>query len=316
MKAWQKTLVALGSVMTPAAAMAAESDSLSPMSRALAETTPSVKLQEEAAVPSRVSGFVGTTVTNAYISRFILLENQGGIIQPYAELDFSLFDEKDGFIKSSYVFGGVWTSLHTHHETTGNLPGWYEFDWYVGIAAGLPGGFSANLQYVEFLSPADAFGASKNVILNVGFDDEPYLDKFALNPYIQLLWETAGKAGTGDDQGVYLEVGINPGFTFSEEGEYPLTLSFPIAAGFSLFNFYEDAGGAENRFGGVRFGVAAGVPLAFMNGQGYGEWSASGNVTYWIYGDGVEDANTGAGANDPDDIFGDLVVTLGVQCNF
>jgi hypothetical protein len=315
MKAWQKTLMALGSVVAPATAMAAEAAPLDPMSQALAlsSTTPATNLQEEAAVPSRISGFFGTTVSNAYISRWVLLENQGVMFQPYAEIDFSLFEEKEGFVKSSYLFGGVWSSLHTHKEAGTINRGWYEFDWYVGIAAGLGGGFSANLQYVEFISPANAFGTAKNIILNVGFDDTEYLKTFALKPYVQLLWETDGKAGTGTDEGVYLELGINPGVTLGEGGTYPLTLSLPVAAGFSLGNFYNDAGGNENRFGGFRVGVAAGVPLAFMNGQGYGEWSASGNLTYWHFGDGTEDAATGPGSSGTD---GEFVATVGVQCNF
>lgn len=322
MKAWQKTLVALGSVMAPGAAMAAtEAGTLNPMATAMAlsnATAPVIQLQEAAEPETRISGFIGTTVTHEYITRFIILENDGAILQPYAEIDYSLFDEKEGFVKSSYVFAGVWNSLHTDNSTNfpGELGGWFEFDWYVGIAATLGGGFSGNIQYVEFLSPGQAFGSAKNVILNLGFDDSPYLDKFALKPYVQILWETDGKAGTGNDEGVYFEIGGNPGITFSEESTYPITLSVPFAFGFSIANFYNDANGNENHFGGARVGLAAGVPLAFMNDKGYGQWSASGNVTYYFFGDGVKDANTGEAANDPDDITGDLVVSLGVQCNF
>lgn len=316
MKAWQKTLMALGSVVAPATALAADSAPLDPMAQALtlSSVAPATQLQEEAAVPSRISGFFGTTVTNAYVSRWVLLENQGVMVQPYAEIDFSLFDEKEGFVKSSYLFAGVWSSLHTHKEGAVSDPrGWYEFDWYVGVAAGLGGGFTANVQYVEFISPSNAFGTAKNIIVNVGFDDSEYLGKFALKPYVQLLWELDGKAGTGTDEGVYLELGVNPGVTLGEEGTYPLTLSLPIAAGFSLGNFYNDAGGNENRFGGFRVGVAAGVPLAFMNGQGYGEWSMSGNLTYWFFGEGTEDAAAGPGESGID---GQFVATVGVQCNF
>jgi hypothetical protein len=328
MKAWQKTLVALGSVMAPGAAMAAPgAETLSPLSSALAlsnATAPAVQLQEEAEVESRISGFVGMTVTHEYISRWLIQENEGAQFQPYAEIDFSLFDEKEGFVKSSYVFAGIWNSLHTTSPgNPGNeLGGWYEFDWYVGIAASLGGGFSGNVQYVEFLSPGGSFASNKNIILNLGFDDSPYLDKFALKPYIQVLWELEDKAGAagGDgsepDEGLYLEIGVNPGLTLMEESEYPVSLSVPIAFGFSVTNFYNDAGGEENHFGGARVGVAAGVPLAFMNGKGYGDWSASGNVSYWFFGDGTTDANTAAAADDPDDITGDLVVTVGVQCNF
>ncbi len=317
MKAWQKTLVALGSVLTPGMAMAGETANPLVPSFTLGETAQAVRLQEEAEVPDRISGFVGATATTAYISRWILLENQGFIIQPYAELDFALFDEKEGFVKSSYLFAGIWNSLHTHKEVTGfagEIAGWYEFDWYVGIAATFSGGFSANLQYVEFLSPAQAFGSAKNLILNVAFDDSPYLGKFSVKPYAQVLYETSGKAGNGsDDQGIYLELGINPGMTLMEEGDYPVSLSLPAAIGLGFNDFYGDGDGDDEFFGGFRIGVAAGVPLAFMNTAGYGSWSASANLSYWYYGDGTQDLNEAAGAEDSK---GDLIATVGVQCNF
>ena len=318
MKAWQKTLVALGSVVAPGMAIAGEAQNPLTPSFSLGETVPAVRLQEEAVVPDRLSGFVGATTTNIYISRWVLQENQGFIIQPYAELDFALFDEKEGFVKSSYIFAGIWNSLHTHHDYADNLPGelagWYEFDWYVGIAATLGGGFSANFQYVEFLSPAQAFGSAKNLILNVAFDDSPYLAKFAVKPYVQVLYETSGKAGSGaDDGGIYLELGINPGLTLGEESDYPITLSLPAAVGLGFNDFFGDGDGDDELFGGFRVGVAAGVPLTFLNTAGYGTWSLSGNVSYWYYGDGVQDFNEGVGAEDDD---GDIIATLGVQCNF
>jgi hypothetical protein len=320
MKAWQKTLMALGSVIAPGMAVAGEAAVPHADSFSLSQTTPSVQLQEIAEVPSRISGFVGMTVTNAYISRFMLLENQGLIFQPYAELDFALFEEKAGFVKSAYIFGGVWNSLHTHNEvgsTTGELGGWYEFDWYVGASATLEGGFTVDLQYAEFLSPGQAFGSAKNLILNVAFDDSPYLGRYGMNPYAQVLYETSGKVGSGaDDGGIYLELGINPGITLMEGGDYPVTVSVPAAIGFGFNDFYGDNEGGNNDdelFGGFRIGLAAGVPLTFMNQSGYGAWALSGDITWWYYGDGADGYNKNGVGNGDDS---DLALTLGVQCNF
>ncbi len=136
--------------------MAADSNPLA-ASFTLGETATAVRLQEAAEVPDRLSGFVGATATNIYISRWLdfgktrassrSLRGTGLLVVPARRKASS---------RSSYVFAGIWNSLHTNHDyakAAGELGGWYEFDWYVGIAATFAGGFSGNIQYVEFLSP-------------------------------------------------------------------------------------------------------------------------------------------------------------------
>ncbi|HLL90369.1 MAG TPA: hypothetical protein VK324_13805, partial [Tepidisphaeraceae bacterium] len=279
-----------------------------------------VTLQAEAEAepdPARnITGFVGGAFTNAYISRGAVQQNQGIIFQPYAELDFALFDNSEAqgaFFKKSYAYLGIWNSLHSDHGP-GTLAGWYEFDWYVGAAVDIAGGFNLNLQYVEFISPANAFGTAKNVQLVVSYDDSELIGNIskdipALKPYAQIFFTTDGAAATGTGGGQYLEVGINPSITFGgENATYPLTLTFPAAVGFGFDDFYAD----DEAFGFGRVGISAGIPLAFMNQAGYGTWSLTGGVTVWIYGDGVADYNKTV-AGDADYIVSGV---LGAQCNF
>jgi hypothetical protein len=294
--------------------------SIDPMSQALnlRDAAPAAHL-EETELSRRITGSFGTQVVSQYISRFVLYENQGVIVQPYLNLDFSLFDNKDGFVKSASIIGGIWSSIHSHHPTPpgtsgGGVQAWYELDWSIGAKAKLAGGFDASVIYSEFTSPSRGLpDSSKNIIINVGFDDTPYLEKFAVHPYAQVLIETDGMVGTDPDNGTYLELGINPGITFDETGTYPITLSLPVAAGFSLGNFYNDGQGNSEFFGGVRIGLDASVPLTFMNNAGYGTWTANAGATWWIFGDGVKDANEVAAGNNPS---GALVVNAGVNCNF
>jgi hypothetical protein len=325
MKHWLKHLVVAGAAVAALyPASAAVASDLAPGSDALpAAATPSspLFLQDAADAPDparNVTGFVGGTFTNAYVTRGALQTNQGVIFQPYAELDFALFDNSEqsgAFFKKSYAYVGIWNSLHTTHGP-GTLASWYEFDWYVGAAVDIAGGFNLNLQYVEFLSPADAFGTAKNVQLVLSYDDSELIGNIskdipALKPYVQFFVTTDGAAATGPGGGQYLEVGVNPSITFGgETATYPLTLTIPAAVGFGFGDFYED----DESFGFGRVGLSAGVPLAFMNAAGYGTWSLTASVNFWYFGEGVDDFNqTVAGFGEEDY---EVVGALGVQTNF
>src|SRR5215203_4203164 len=109
-----------------------------------------------------VHGLVGADFPTHYISRGLVLEDQGFIAQPYAELDFTLFEDKEATFTKGTFFFGIWNSLHSQHTDagltsadpdTGVRPGvttdaWYEFDWYLGAAFDF-GDFNLNLSYWE-----------------------------------------------------------------------------------------------------------------------------------------------------------------------
>ena len=46
---------------------------------------------------SCITGDLGVNVVSQYVSRGVIFENQGGIIQPYADLYFKLY-EGEGFL--------------------------------------------------------------------------------------------------------------------------------------------------------------------------------------------------------------------------
>jgi hypothetical protein len=294
--------------------------SIDPMSQALnlRDAAPATHL-EETELSRRISGEFGAEVVSQYVRHFVLHENQGVIVQPYLNLDFSLFDNKDGFVKNMSIIGGIWSSIHSHHPTPpgtsdGGVEAWYELDWSIGARADLVGGFDASIIYTEYTSPSRGLpDTSKNIVMHLGFNDTPYLEQFAVHPYAEVLIETDGMVGTDNDNGIYLELGINPSITLDETGEYPVKLSLPVAAGFSLGNFYADGDGDSQFFGGVRIGLNASVPLTFMNNAGYGTWTADAGATFWLFGDGVKDANEGPAGKNPN---GAVVFNLGVNCNF
>jgi hypothetical protein len=239
---------------------------------------------------SCITGDLGVTVVSEYISRGLVFENQGGIIQPYANLYFSLY-EGDGFLNSIRLNLGIWGSFHSRKTDAGLINGtgtdtaasWYEFDFTPGVTFTFLKNFQFTPSYYWFISPNDGFSTFQGINLKLAYDDTDLLGAFALHPWVQVLFELENKAGNGSDEGIYYEVGIAPGFPIG-----PVSLTFPITAGFGSDEFYE---GDEN-FGFVSGGVTAAYGLSFIP-ECYGTWTVTGGATYYYLGSGLDDFNPG-----------------------
>ena len=253
-----------------------------------------VKNVVEETKKSFITGDLGVSMVSEYISRGLVLENQGAIAQPYLDLYFKLY-EGTGFINSVTAQLGFWSSIHSHVQpdnSTSSTRNWYEFDWTPTIAVTFAKNFTLSLAYFEFDSPADSFNTARSINASLAYNDTDLLGAFALHPHVTVLHELSapGYAGLGAD-GMYYEVGIAPGYTFSPKSSYPLTLTVPVTAGFGSNNFY-----AGDSFGFVSGGLTASVPLAFIP-AGYGTWTATAGATYYHLGGNVANA-TASGHED------------------
>jgi hypothetical protein len=274
---------------------------------------------------SCISGDLGINVVSQYVSRGVIYENQGGIIQPYADLYFKLFESDSGFLNEASLNVGIWNSFHSRKTDAGlnvGFPGqfagfreagadstqynsstrsWYEVDFTAGISFTFAKNFTFTPSYYSFLSPSDAFSTFHGLNLKLAYDTTDLLG-FNLGLYGQVLFELENKAGTGSDEGVYYEVGIAPAIPIG-----PVTLSFPITAGFGSNDFYGSAHtedvfvddefvGTETTisnesFGFFSAGVQASYNLAFIP-ECYGTWTVTAGYTYYYLGDGTADYNT------------------------
>jgi hypothetical protein len=266
------------------------------------------KMLADAAPARKISADAGVTFTTDYISRGLQLENEGLIAQPYGDIYFTAY-EGSGTMSKVTLFGGIWSSLHSEH--TGAKPdsfveAWFEFDWDVGFAIDI-GKFNVNVMYIEFISPNGAFGTAHNLQVKVSYNDSD--SKFALSPYALAFVELDGKAGTGKDEGVYVEVGIAPGLPLGSTPSSP-KISFPVYAGFGFSDFYGNASGDDELFGYVAGGVVISMPLAFLNDAGYGTWTVSAGGYAYYFGSGVRDFNKAIGTDSQWDCVGN--VSLGV----
>ena len=259
-----------------------------------------VKKVIEAAKESCITGDIGVGMYSQYISRGVVLENQGSIVQPFADLYFKLY-EGEGFINKVSLNLGIWSSIHSRKTDAGIASGsgssttrnWYEFDYTVGLATTFAKNFTFTPSFYAFLSPNDGFNTFYGLNLNLAYNDsELWGGGFALNPSVTVLFELENKAGSGADEGIYYEVALNPTFALGDFG----SLAVPLKAGFGTDDFYgsfdASTGVVSNEsFGYFSAGVVLSIPLKFVP-ECYGTWTVSGSATYYYLGDGTSDFNT------------------------
>jgi hypothetical protein len=274
---------------------------------------------------SCISGDLGINIVSQYVSRGVIFENQGGILQPYADLYFKLWEDESSFFSKATLNLGIWNSFHSRKTDAGlytGFPGqnsgfreagadstqynsstrsWYEFDFTAGVSFTFAKNFTFTPSYYTFLSPSDGFATFQGLNLKLAYDTTDLLG-FNLGLYGQVLFELENKAGTGSDEGVYYEVGIAPAIPLG-----PVTLSFPITAGFGSNDFYGSAQtkdvfvddefvGTETTVSNETFGFfSAGVNASYaLTGipECYGTWTVTAGYTFYYLGDGTSDFNT------------------------
>ena len=241
---------------------------------------------------SCITGDIGLDVYSQYVFHGLTLENQGAIIQPYADLYFRLY-QGEGALNSVSLNLGIWNSFHSNHTVASTTRGWYEFDFLAGVSFTFLKNLTFTPSYIFYSSPGDYFENSHNLRLQLGFNDTDLLGAFSLQPYVYVEFELEGKSGNGPDEGVYYEVGIAPSV---EVG--PVNLAFPIKAGFGSSDYYA----GDHGYGFFSAGVAASYALKCIP-ECYGEWTLTAGATYFNYGEPNEDANAIKGDNTNDFVF-------------
>ena len=124
---------------------------------------------------------------------------------------------------------------------------------------------------------------------------------FAFNPSVLAHYRYDVTGDLTEENACVIQAGINPGFSFLEDSDYPITVSIPANVGY-FTDPYQGGNGAG--FGYLNAGVSASVPLAFIP-KGYGNWSASvSEIYYHTYDSDIP--------NNPDQNFFVTTLSLGV----
>jgi hypothetical protein len=272
-----------------------------------ADTSDATQPAAEPAIGSAIGLQFNLDFTNAYFYRGIIQEDTGLIVQPAARMTVNLVEDDSHKLD---VFAGTWNSFHGQ-KTASNTAGdfseyWYESDLYAGVTL-TAGKISLTASYTFLTSPNDAFETVQELGFTFGLDDSAWLKEWSLKPYATIAVETGADAsdGANSDTGVYLELGIAPGFAF-DLGSTPVTVSLPALVGLSVADYYQNAAGEDDTFGFAQVGARASLPLG-KPGR-YGTWALNGGVSVLFLGDHTQDYNAG------DDT--EIIGTIGLQWNF
>ena len=277
--------------------------------------------QEEGPNLGNVYMNAGSDIVTQYYYRGIFQENEGLIAQPYLDFGMTLIDNDDF---SFDVYTGFWNSLHTGPSGSGaagatrNDP-WFEVDWFFGVAMGF-GDISLDVSYVNLYGPNTGASFAEEINIGLSYDDSDLIEGFpALAPYVLLAIEVDGgsdyaAAGVFQQEGTYLELGIEPSFTIVESEDYPVELSIPVVLGLSLDDYYQDATGSDEAFGFVSVGLGISIPLSFVPAE-YGEWSFGAGVDFMFLGNNLEANNTTTAAYSGAGDF-EVVGTWGVSMSY
>ena len=249
----------------------------------------------EAPAP-QVESRIGIETTNQYFFRGILQENQGAIVQPSVDFVFPLWEGEN----TSWSFNiGTWNSLHGGPTGSGGtgMSIYYELDAYAGIGVDFAENWSGSVSYVVLSSPNSAFSMVQELDFSVSFDDSGVFGGDSsvfsgFQPSVTVAWELDGQSDGGDDEGIYLEVGIEPAFDLIEDEILSVSASFPILAGLSLSNYFEDATGSDDFFGFAQGGVSLSATLNFVPAR-LGSWTLSSGASILFLGDNLEAINGG-----------------------
>lgn len=252
---------------------------------------------EERPNTGRVSVSIGADWATDYYFRGIVQETQDDIVQPYGSLSLRLWEGESG-LTGVTVTVGTWNSLHWGPTGLGggagasDPKGWYEADVYATLAVELFKSLTFTTTWTAYTSPNNVFETVQEVAFGLALADAEWLGPFALNPYVLVAAETSGQADAGRHRGVYMEVGVTPGFGLFADGPVPLNVSFPVKVGLSLSDYYEFGTGHDSTFGFASGGIALAVPLTFVP-KPFGAWEARSSVTFLGLGHQLRKLNDG-----------------------
>jgi hypothetical protein len=226
---------------------------------------------------SCITGDIGFDVVSNYIYHGVVQNNQGFIIQPYADLHFRIY-KGAGALTSVTADIGIWNSFHGHHNTAARgqtTANWFEFDFQTGLTFNFNklslGGYFKTLE-----SPSSVFRNNYVIGIGVAYDDSDLLGAFALHPHALAELNVEGTGGNNNNgsRGQFYEVGIAPAHSYGD-----LTLSLPVTGGFGSGGYYLGNRG----FGFISVGLRADYALNFVPAC-LGKWSISSSFTYYHLG--------------------------------
>jgi len=224
---------------------------------------------------SCITGDIGFDIVSNYITKGVVQQNQGFIIQPYADLHFRIY-KGAGALTSVTVDLGIWNSFHSFHPgVRSSTANWYEFDFLAGVTWNFDK-LAIGTYWKEYASPSDQFANAYAIGFSLAYDDSAALGAFALHPYAFAELNVQGTTGNNNNRsrGQYYEIGVAPAHSWGN-----LTLSLPVNAGFGSGGLYLGNRG----FGFIGVGVKGTYDLKMVPAC-LGKWSVYSGFNYYRLG--------------------------------
>jgi hypothetical protein len=247
----------------------------------------------------RVSLGLGADWASAYYFRGIAnVQNGGSNVQPYAEVGLKLLDSV-GPLTALTLAPGIWNNFQYGEEGRLVEPSdprfWFESDLYLKLSATWAEVFTTGVTYTYYTSPNDSFSTYADVGLSLSLNDAKWLGAFALNPSLLFAFETKGEALASADgnKGIYMGLGLAPGYTFFADSAVPLTVSLPLTFGFSVKDYYT-VDGKNQTFGYFSGGPLFTLPLKVIPAA-FGTWSLRAGVQFLVLNSNLKTVNTDDG---------------------
>jgi hypothetical protein len=295
MTGWRKLLAAVAGLILTGGVMGASLVSAQQIESRVQAATGVPVGEERAPNTGRVTLGLGADWASAYYFRGIAnVQNGGSNVQPYAEIGFKLL-ENVGPLTALTVSPGIWNNFQYGEEGRLVQPSdprfWFEADLYGKLTATWWEVLTTGVTYTYYTSPNDSFTTYADVGLSFGLNDAKWLGDFALNPSLLFAFETKGEALASDNQkGIYMGIGLAPGYTFFADTPTPLNVSAPMTFGFSVKDYYT-VNGQNQTFGYFSGGPLFTVPLKFIPAE-YGNWSLRAGVQLVVLNTNLKTVNT------------------------
>lgn len=256
----------------------------------------SALLAAQATPAERTTLDFSLVATSDYTFRGIVQRRDTLNLQPAAELGFRLTDGDAGTWKllaggwhnfSDEVAAGADSSFSEH---------WYEHDAYLGISLARER-LLAKAAYTWYDSPSQDFADVQDLTLSCAVEDEgwwSWASGFALRPSVSVAVETHN-AASGPDSGIWLGIAAEPGASMGRTPLGTLRLGAPLAAGWSLDDYYQRSDGTTESFGYVEVGLRFLFALDEGNPFGASAWEVGAT---WLQLGGVLEELNGGDADD------------------
>jgi hypothetical protein len=261
----------------------------------------------------------GADLVTQYWYNGIICENQGLIFQANAALNINLY--KGNFLTSlDFNVSTFATFLDSPvadwaHEAGENLRSYYEQDLTLDLAFTFADCFTFDVAYSLFNSPTHSFDTYQQLEFGIEFNEKEFTClPFAIVPYARLIAELDG-ANDGRNEGVYLELGIKPNYEIKLSDSYSMTLSLPMACGFSLDNYYDFGVKDDNDFVWGFYSLTArlDVPLSFIP-EKFGTWNWHIQATMLVVDSQLMTYNHGWRISNDDNVH--VFVGTGIDLSF